>query len=133
MKAILYARTATNQDHKPNKSIQNQLARLADYAKEQNLKIDGVYYDIASGIDFNRHQFKQMMQDIQTKEKKAKLIICTSSDRFCRSFFTAVELLQSLQKAGVEIKFLDDSPGKIEYRRTESEILGSYYKSKKKK
>ena len=133
MKAVIYARTATKQDKKPNKTIQDQIARLTSYAKENELTIAGVYYDVASGNDFNRTQFGQMLKDIESGEKKIQMIVCTSSDRFSRSLLKAVELLHKILKAGVEIKFIDDSPTSIEFQRIESEILGSYYRSKKKK
>lgn len=133
MKVAIYARTATTQNNKPAKSVQNQIDRLTNYAKENGHSISGVYYDVASGNDFNRSQFGQMLHDIETGDKKIRMIICTSSDRFSRSLLKAVELLHKLLKAGVEIKFIDDTPADIEFRRIESEIIGSYYKSKKKK
>ncbi len=132
MKVAIYARTATKQDNKPNKSIQNQIARLTDYAKENGLSISGVYYDIASGNDFNRTQFGQMLKDIESGEKKIQMIVCTSSDRFSRSLLKSVELLHKLLKAGVEIKFVDDTRTGVEFHRVESEILGTYYQKKNK-
>jgi DNA invertase Pin-like site-specific DNA recombinase len=131
MKVALYARTATKQDKNSNKSIQNQLARLTNYAKENQLAISGVYYDVAGGNDLNRFQFGQMLRDIEAGEKKIQMIVCTSSDRFSRSLLTAVELLHKLLKAGVQIKFIDDTPQEVEFRRVESEILGTYYQKKK--
>jgi len=132
MKVALYARTATKQDKNPNKSIQNQIARLTTYAKENDLTISGVYYDVANGNDFNRVQFGQMLKDIESRENKIKMIVCTSSDRFSSSLLKAVELLHKLLNAGVKIKFIDDTPNEIKYSRVESEILGTYYKRKKK-
>ena len=64
-------------------------------------------------------------------EKDIEMIICTSSDRFSQSLLKAVELLQKLLKAGVELKFIDDTPKDVEFRRIESEIIGTYYQKKK--
>lgn len=132
MKVAIYARTATKQVNKPSKSINNQISRLTNYAKENQLSISGVYYDVGSRYDFNRSQFGQMLKDIESGEKKIQMIVCTSSDRFSRSLLMAVELLHKLLKAGVEIKFIDDTPTEMEFRRVESELLGTYYQRKKK-
>ena len=70
-KTIIYARLS-NDDKLDDisQSIQNQISICKDYANENNLTIDEIYYDDGySGTNFERPQFKRMIEDIEKKSK----------------------------------------------------------------
>lgn len=65
-------------------SIINQKELLLNYAKRNNLKVSDIYIDDGySGMNFNRPNFKRMIQDIM--DQKINVVITKSLDRFGRN------------------------------------------------
>ena len=85
-KTIIYARLS-NDDKLDDisQSIQNQISICKDYANENNLTIDEIYYDDGySGTNFERPQFKRMIEDIE--KKSISIIIVKDLSRLGRNF-----------------------------------------------
>lgn len=121
MKVVIYARSATTKANDKNYSVDHQLAMLRDYCKKENHEVVGVYCDIGKGgLDFERPGWKLFMKDLESNQIHAELLICTSSDRFCRSGFTAITILQKLQMAGIQMDFISKSLKKIPNKRNRS-------------
>lgn len=82
----LYCRLSKDDDLQgESNSITNQKEILKQYAKENNLNIYDIYIDDGySGTNFERPDFKRMIQDI--KDKKVNMVIVKDSSRFGRDY-----------------------------------------------
>lgn len=81
-KVVVYARVSTNKQ-KPD--LENQISTLRQYANANGYIVENVYKDIASGMSFDRGEFKQMLLDVMSY--KIKTIIISNKDRFSRVSF----------------------------------------------
>ncbi len=83
-KVVVYSRVSTN-DQK--KSLESQIDANIKWANKNGYKIDEVYQDIASGMNFDRNDFKKMIMNVM--KRKIKTIIISHKDRFSRISFDA--------------------------------------------
>jgi len=81
-KAVIYARVSTN---KQKNDLENQINTIRQYANSNGYIIDTVYKDIASGLSFDRGEFKQMLLDVISH--KIKTVFISNKDRFSRISF----------------------------------------------
>lgn len=81
-KVVVYSRVSTN-DQK--KSLESQIEANIKWANKNGYKIDEVYQDIASGMNFDRNDFKKMIMNVM--KRKIKTIIISHKDRFSRISF----------------------------------------------
>jgi predicted site-specific integrase-resolvase len=79
---VLYGRISTP---KQKDSLQKQIETLKAYAACNGFIINNVYSDIASGLSFDRKEFKRLLIDVINH--KVKTIIITHKDRFTRVSF----------------------------------------------
>ena len=90
-KAVIYARVSTV---KQQKDLENQISTIRQYANSIGYKIDKVYADIASGMSYDRDEFKSLLSDVLSF--KIKTIVISNKDRFSRiSFNMWKELFES--------------------------------------
>ena len=90
-KAVIYARVSTV---KQQKDLENQISTIRQYANSIGYKIDKVYSDIASGMSYDRDEFKSLLSDVLSF--KIKTIVISNKDRFSRiSFNMWKELFES--------------------------------------
>ena len=90
-KAVIYARVSTV---KQQKDLENQISTIRQYANSIGYKIDKVYSDIASGMPYDRGEFKSLLSDVLSF--KIKTIVISNKDRFSRiSFNMWKELFES--------------------------------------
>ena len=90
-KAVIYARVSTV---KQQKDLENQISTIRQYANSIGYKIDKVYSDIASGMSYDRGEFKSLLSDVLSF--KIKTIVISNKDRFSRiSFNMWKELFES--------------------------------------
>ena len=81
-KVVVYSRVSIN-DQK--KSLESQIEANIKWANKNGYKIDEVYQDIASGMNFDRNDFKKMIMNVM--KRKIKTIIISHKDRFSRISF----------------------------------------------
>ena len=82
-KTVLYCRVSTS---KQKNDLKNQEEILKQYCFSNGIKINGIYKDIASGIDFEkRKDFFNMLDDIIAG--KIDTVIITYKDRLSRIEF----------------------------------------------
>ena len=90
-KAVIYARVSTA---KQQNDLENQISTIRQYANSIGYKIDKVYSDIASGMSYDRDEFKSLLSDVLSF--KIKTIVISNKDRFSRiSFNMWKELFES--------------------------------------
>ena len=81
-KTVIYVRVSSR-NQKDN--LNNQIEFLKTFANAKGLIVDNIISDIASGLNFNRKNWNQLLLDCQ--ENKIKTIIITNKDRFVRFGF----------------------------------------------
>lgn len=85
---VVYARVSTS---KQKRDLENQVETLISYCNANGVKVDKVYKDIASGMNFERKQFRSMLEDVLNY--KISCIYITYKDRFSRISFDMFERL----------------------------------------
>lgn len=75
-KAVIYCRVSTQ---KQKNDLTNQRESIEKYCSENGIKISDVYSDIGSGINFDRKEFRRLINDI-INHKVSKVYI-TYKDR----------------------------------------------------
>ena len=88
---VIYARVSTS---KQKKDLENQIETLKLFANSNGFVVNKIYKDIASGMSFDRQNFKDMLFDVI--EHKIKTVLISNKDRFSRvSFNIWKELFKS--------------------------------------
>ncbi len=101
---IIYARVSTN---KQKTDLSNQVSQLINYCNTYNIKYDKVYQEIESGIDFDREQFTNIINDVINK--KINNIYITHKDRLSRlSFFTLENMFKQFGTNIIVINDIDN-------------------------
>lgn len=85
---VAYARVSTS---KQKRDLENQAETLINYCNANGVKVDKVYKDIASGMNFDRKQFRSMLEDVLNY--RISSIYITYKDRFSRISFDMFERL----------------------------------------
>ena len=79
---VIYARVSTQEQ---KNDLQNQINTIRKYANENGYIVDKVYSDIASGLNYDRGKFQQLINDVITY--KVKTVIISNKDRLTRVSF----------------------------------------------
>jgi predicted site-specific integrase-resolvase len=98
---IIYARVSTN---KQKVDLSNQVSQLINYCNINNIKYNKVYQEIASGIDFDRDEFTNIINDVISK--KIANIYITHKDRLSRLSFLTLENM--FKQFGTNIIVIND-------------------------
>lgn len=85
---VIYARVST---YKQKNDLGNQVLQLIDFCNSRNIKYGKVFQEIASGIDFDRSQFSELIQLVMAG--KVENIYVTYKDRISRLSFITLQNL----------------------------------------
>jgi len=80
--SVVYARVSTA---KQTNDLQNQIATVTNYANTNGYQVAKVYSDIASGLSYDRGEFKALLMDVIAR--KIKVVFVENKDRFTRVSF----------------------------------------------
>lgn len=100
MKIYAYARCSTNET---KQSTERQLDAFKKWEKENNIKIDKVYEEYASGKNFDRKLYNELKEVV----KKDDIIIVKELDRFGRSMDKIKDEWNFFMNLGVRIIVID--------------------------
>jgi predicted site-specific integrase-resolvase len=98
---VIYARVST---YKQKNDLFNQIKKLQTYCKNNNINIEHLYSEIASGIDLDRTELSKLLDDVFTH--KIKNIYISNKDRLTRLSFKTLEAL--LKKFNTNIIIIND-------------------------
>ena len=79
---VVYARVSTQ---KQKKDLQNQIDTVTKYANNNGYRVTKVYQDIASGLSYDRGEFKSLLDDVISR--KVKTVFVENKDRLTRVSF----------------------------------------------
>lgn len=113
---VTYARVSTA---KQKTDLANQEQTLINYCNKNGIKVNKSYKDAASGMNFDRKQFKLLLDDILSY-KVGKLYI-TYKDRLSRVSFDMFKRL--FAEFGCEIVVINDSDDKPDEAEIFEEII----------
>jgi site-specific DNA recombinase len=109
-KAYLYIRSArVDEGVVTENGLQQQEEKLREYCREHQLKIAGVFSDIASGTTFERPGFKQMLATIKPGRRWSTTLLFCSWDRLSRQPFEGRRMASHFEELGFAVKFLQES------------------------
>ena len=80
--SVIYARVSTQ---KQKNDLVNQIEMIRHFANSQGFVIDKVYQDVASGLNFTRGNFEELVNDVMNR--KVKRIFISNKDRLTRVSF----------------------------------------------
>lgn len=100
-KNVLYARVSTSSQ---KKDLENQIETLKEFCLSNGIQIHDIKKDISSGMNLDRKQFLEMLDDI-VKYKVDKIFI-TYKDRLARLSFKMIENI--CKNFGTSIIVLDE-------------------------
>lgn len=81
-KCVVYARVSTQ---KQKKDLENQISTITEFANKNGYSVDNVYSDIASGLNYDRKSFNDMLNEII--DRKIKTVFIKDKDRLTRVSF----------------------------------------------
>lgn len=105
-RAILYARVATTEVLKKSGSLTYQIDEQKLYCKKHNIQVEGIFYDLASGVSFDREEFQNLLNDLRSKKIEADLLLISSWDRFSRNKSETEIMVKKINSLGVKVKAL---------------------------
>lgn len=83
---VIYARVST---YKQKNDLDTQINNINTFCTDNNIKIDKIYSEISSGIDFDRNLFNQLLDDVFSH--KIQNIYISHKDRLTRLSFKTIE------------------------------------------
>ena len=113
---VIYARVSTP---KQKVDLENQEQTLVSYCNKNGIKVHKSYKDIASGMNFDRKQFKVLLDDI-LNYKVGKLYI-TYKDRLSRISFDMFKRL--FAEFGCEVIIINNTEDKTDETEIFEEII----------
>ena len=117
---IIYSRVS----NPPKKYLEEQTNRIINYCTSKGIHVDKIYSDIKSGMNFEREEFCQLIQDIV--KGKIELIVIENKDRlcrfgydlfneFCKYFQTKILVINELSEKNFEQELTEDLISIIHY------------------
>ena len=113
---VIYARVSTQ---KQKADLQNQVKALTEYCNKNGIKVSKSYQDVASGMNFDRKQFKILLDDVLSF--KVSHIYVTYKDRLSRISFDMFKRL--FDEFGCEIVVINDTEDKTDETEIFEEII----------
>lgn len=80
--SVVYARVSTP---KQKNDLENQIKVITEFANKNGYKINKVYSDIASGLNYDRKSFNELLNDVL--ERRIKNVFIKDKDRLTRISF----------------------------------------------
>jgi DNA invertase Pin-like site-specific DNA recombinase len=94
-RAAIYCRVSTN-----DQSVETQLLDLREFAKQRGFEVVNEYTDVISGTKAKRPGLDRLMAD--ARRRRFDIVIVVAFDRMARSVKHFLEVLDELNRLGVE-------------------------------
>jgi predicted site-specific integrase-resolvase len=99
---VIYARVST---YKQKGDLERQVEKLQNYCNNNEIDVDNLYQEVASGINFERKEFSLLLQRIFNHE--IDTIYISNRDRLTRLSFITMESI--IKQFGTKIHILANS------------------------
>jgi len=123
-KAILYIRVSTDDQAEHGYSQRDQEERLKTYCQIKDIEVKALFKEDHSAKDFNRPEFKKLMQFTKDNKKDIDLLLFTKWDRFSRNTIEAYEKLSVFDKLGIIVQAIEQP---LERDVPENKLMLAFY------
>lgn len=106
-RANLYIRVSTDEQADKGYSLRSQEEVLRRYCDSNNIEIHNIFVEDYSAKTFNRPEWPKLMSDFKRAKGKVDLLLFTKWDRFSRNAGDAYQVLNQLDKLGVEAQAIE--------------------------
>jgi site-specific DNA recombinase len=103
MNVICYKRVSTDEQADRGVSLQNQEDILLRYCQLKNYNVVQIYTEDFSGKNFERPEWRRLMEYCNTHKGKVNLILTTKWDRWSRNHYDAMTQIKLLGKMGIVV------------------------------
>ena len=105
-RAILMARVSSDEQAK-GYSLDIQVEKLLAHCQKENVSVINIYKEDCSAKNFNRPEFKKMLQYLIKNKGKVDYILFVSWDRFSRNITESYAMINRLRNYGVEVQAIE--------------------------
>lgn len=107
MKALGYIRVSTDMQAEKGTSLENQVARIKEFAESRGLELEKIYEDAGfSGKNTNRPAFQEMFSRISSGGVSA--VIVWHSTRFARNLRDFINHMAELEKRKIKFYSIEE-------------------------
>lgn len=125
--AYLYVRVSTDEQRRKGYSLVEQEERLLQHCEINNIKIKGVFREDYSAKDFNRPEWKNLINKIKrNRNRQLENILFLKWDRFSRNIQYAYQMMGMLNNLNVRAMAIDQP---IDFDVPESIVMLAIYLS----
>ena len=111
-RAALYARVSTAGQRDQGISLQDQLARMREYAEQQGWEVYDEFVDTGSGRSERRPQFQRLNSLGVSENPPFRIILVWELSRFSRNRYHSIMYKHALEKRGIRVHSVTQSIGK---------------------
>lgn len=125
--AYLYVRVSTDEQKRKGYSLIEQEERLLHHCEINDIKIKGIFREDYSAKDFNRPEWKRLIQTIKkNKNRPSENILFVKWDRFSRNIAFAYQMIDILKGLNAQPMAIDQP---IDFEIPESIVMLAVYLS----
>ncbi|NLR64763.1 recombinase family protein [Chitinophaga varians] len=122
--AILYTRVSTDDQAQHGYSLIHQYDKLKSHCNDNGISIIKHFKEDYSAKNFNRPEWKNLMQYIKANKGVVNTILFTKWDRFTRSLEETFTVISTLRKMGISVNAIEQE---IDFSIPESKLMLSVY------
>ena len=107
--AVIYTRVSTDVQAEKGFSLRDQLDKLQRHCLQNNITILKHFQEDYSAKDFNRPEWKLLMNYLKKNKDQVDLFMFAKWDRFSRNMMESLNVLNSIKSLGIEIYCLENN------------------------
>ncbi|TCZ64586.1 recombinase family protein [Flaviaesturariibacter aridisoli] len=107
MKRVILATRVSSDEQAKGYSLQNQEEALRAFCSKEGHQIVQTYREDHSAKNFNRPEFKKLLQFIRANKGKVDLLLVTTWCRFSRNLTESFKMIERLRGYGVEVQAIE--------------------------
>ena len=107
MNILIYTRVSTDEQAEKGFSLRHQKQTLTAYAESNNLNIVQSFEEDYSAKNFDRPEWKKLMDYAKKNKNKVDKILFSKWDRFSRNIEQALAVIRELTDMGIEVNALE--------------------------
>jgi len=104
---VIYTRVSTDLQAEKGYSLRDQEERIKKYCKQNNINILRHFQEDYSGKDFNRPEWKLLMEFLKRNKAGIDLFIFAKWDRFSRNLIESLHVLRKIKSMGINVHCLE--------------------------
>ncbi|GAA4334475.1 recombinase family protein [Flaviaesturariibacter amylovorans] len=107
MKRVILATRVSSDEQAKGYSLQNQEEALNAYCTKEGHEVAAIFREDHSAKNFNRPEFKKLLQFLKANKGKIDLLLVTTWCRFSRNLTESFSMIDRLKRLGVEVQAIE--------------------------